>query len=247
MSRRPTRVGVVTQARASSSRLPGKVLIEVAGRTLLGHHLDRLERSGLTAFVATTTNAADDAIAQIAADRGIACHRGGEDDVLGRFHGCAVEYGLDVIVRVTSDCPLIDGSVIAEAVTEFLAEGDPRLYLSNTLERTFPRGFDFEIFSGDALNEAHHRATSRAELEHVTPYFYAGPDPRLRLQNVAWPEDKSGYRVTVDTEQDLALVRRLIEDFDAASLGCQEIISILDDHPELVDLNRQVQQKTLEG
>jgi spore coat polysaccharide biosynthesis protein SpsF len=241
-----SRVGVVTQARVSSTRLPGKVLMEAAGRSLLDHHLDRLERSGLDVVVATTTNRADDPIAEIASGRGFGCHRGSEDDVLARFHDCAVAFDLDVVVRVTSDCPLVDGALIADAVTEFLAENDPALYLSNTIERTFPRGFDFEIFSGAALAEADERAVTRIEREHVTPYFFAGPTPRLRLRNLAWPADKSGYRVTVDTEQDLALVRRLIEDFDAASLGCGQIISILDGHPSLVNLNRHVQQKTLD-
>jgi spore coat polysaccharide biosynthesis protein SpsF len=237
------RVGIVTQARATSTRLPGKVLMQVAGRTLLDHHLDRLEISGLPVLVATTTNRADDRIAQIAADRGLAHYRGSEEDVLARFHGCVVEQGLDVVVRVTSDCPLIDGGLIAEAVAEFAAANDPFLYLSNTIERTFPRGFDFEIFSAAALAEAHARALAPSEREHVTPYFYAGPTPRLRIQDFTLRIDKSGYRVTVDTADDLALVRRLIEDYHASSLDWAGIISLLDDHPELAKLNRSVQKK----
>ena len=240
-----TRAGIVTQARATSSRLPGKVLLQVAGRTLLDHHLDRLEASGLPVLVATTTNRSDDPIAQIATDRNLGHHRGSEEDVLARFHGCVVEHGLDVVVRVTSDCPLIDGALIAEAVTEYVAADDPLLYLSNTIERTFPRGFDFEIFSAAALAEAHERATAPSEREHVTPYFYAGPTARLRLRTFAWRVDKSGYRVTVDTPNDLVLIRRLIEDHQASSLDCGEIISLLEGHPELVELNRNVHQKRL--
>jgi spore coat polysaccharide biosynthesis protein SpsF len=219
--------------------------MRVAGRTLLDHHLDRLESSGLPVLVATTTNRSDDPIARIAVDRGLGHHRGSEEDVLGRFHGCVVEHGLDVVVRVTSDCPLVDGALIAEAVTQFVAADDPLLYLSNTIERSFPRGFDFEIFSAHALAEADARAMTPPEREHVTPYFYTGPAPRLHLRNVAWPVDRSGYRVTVDTEQDLVLVRRLIEDYGASSLDCGQIISVLDDHPELVELNRSVRQKRL--
>ncbi len=240
-----TRAGIVTQARVTSSRLPGKVLMRVAGRTLLDHHLDRLEASGLPVLVATTTNRADDPIAQIAEDRGLGYHRGSEDDVLARFHGCVVDHGLDVVVRVTSDCPLVDGALIASAVIEFLAADDPGLYLSNTVARTFPRGFEFEVFSAAALTEAHHRATAAWQREHVTPYFYAGPTPRLQLRNFSWREDKSGYRVTVDTAEDLALIRRLMEDHDASSLDCGGIIALLDNHPELVELNRNVQQKRL--
>ena len=97
--------------------------------------------------------------------------RGSEKDVLSRFQGCAVVHELDVVVRVTSDCPLVDGALIAAAVKDFVAASDPRLYLSNTLQRTFPRGLDFEVFSASALAEAAAHATGAAR-EHVTPYFY---------------------------------------------------------------------------
>jgi spore coat polysaccharide biosynthesis protein SpsF len=239
------RVGVVTQARTTSTRLPGKVLIEVAGRTVLDHHLDRLERSGLPVLVATTTNATDDPIARLAADRGLACHRGSETDVLARFHSCAVEHRLDVVVRVTSDCPLVDGELVASAVDTYLAADDPWLYLSNTLQRSFPRGFDFEVFSAEALADAHRNADEPAEREHVTPHLYRNPTGRMVLQNIAWPTDRSGYRLTLDTAADLELIRRLIEEYDAQRLPCGQIIALLDVHPELVALNAHVEQKRL--
>jgi spore coat polysaccharide biosynthesis protein SpsF len=240
-----TRVGIITQARTTSTRLPRKVLIEVGGRTLLDHHLDRLAASGLPVLVATTTNTTDDEIASIASGRGLAVHRGSESDVLSRFHECAVAHGLDVVVRVTSDCPLIDGELIASAVQEWLAADDPWLYLSNTLERSFPRGFDFEVFSAAALAEAHEQATEDPQREHVTPYLYANASGRMHLRNIAWPEDKSAYRVTLDTPEDLELILTLIEEYDAAHLSCGEIIALLDAHPELVLLNRHVEQKKL--
>jgi spore coat polysaccharide biosynthesis protein SpsF len=225
-----TRVGIITQARTTSTRLPRKVLIEVAGKTLLDHHLDRLAASRLPVLVATTSNATDDEIAALAA---------------GRFHECAEENGLDVVVRVTSDCPLIDGELIASAVQEYVEADDPWLYLSNALERTFPRGFDFEVFSAKALADAHAHAGEAAQREHVTPYLYANGSGRIHLRNIAWREDKSGYRVTLDTPDDLALIRALIEDHQAASLPCGEIIGVLDQHPELVAINRHVEQKKL--
>ena len=240
-----TRVGIITQARTASTRLPRKILIEVGGKTLLDHHLDRLAVSGLPVFVATTTSADDKEIASLAAGRDVGVHRGSEADVLSRFHGCASDNGLDVVVRVTSDCPLIDGSLIAAAVEDFVAADDPWLYLSNTLERSFPRGFDFEVFSAQALAEAHERATEAPQREHVTPYLYANASGRMHLRNVAWPEDKSAYRVTLDTPDDLRLIRALIEDHDAAHLSCGEIIALLDVHPELVALNQHVEQKKL--
>lgn len=239
-----TRVGVVTQARTTSTRLPRKVLLEVGGRTLLDHHLDRLVAGGLPVLVATTTNDTDDDIADLAGRRGLPVHRGSEDDVLARFHGTAVEHGLDVVVRVTSDCPLVDGALIAEAVRDFVATGDPALYLSNTLERSFPRGFDFEVFSAAALAEAHARAGLPAEREHVTPYLYAGRGD-AHLRSVTWPEDKSAYRVTLDTPDDLLLIRALIEDHDAQAMTAGQVIALLDAHPELVALNSHVEQKEL--
>ena len=171
-------VGVVTQARTGSTRLPGKVLIEVAGRTMLDHHVDRLVTAGLDVYVATTDGASDDRVADLAQRRGIAVFRGSEEDVLSRFAGCARTHELDVVVRVTSDCPLIDGGVVADGVTKFLQlrkqHGDD-VYLSNTLERTYPRGFDFEVVAAAALQRADREATARRDREHVTPWLYAGP------------------------------------------------------------------------
>lgn len=239
------KVGIITQARTTSTRLPRKVLIEVAGKTLLEHHLDRLAVSGLPVYVATTTNATDDEIVAVASRQAIPTFRGSEADVLSRFHGCATENALDVVVRVTSDCPLIDGDLIAAAAAEFLEARDPLLYLSNTLERSFPRGFDFEVFSGAALAEAHEQATEGPQREHVTPYLYANLTGRMHLRNIAWPEDKSGYRVTLDTPDDLSLIRTLIEVHGADRLSCAEIIALLDADPALAEINRHVEQKKL--
>lgn len=240
------RTGIITQARTTSTRLPGKVLIEVAGRTLLDHHLDRLATSGIEVLVATTVNATDDPIAELAHARGLTVHRGSELDVLSRFHECARDNGLDVVVRVTSDCPLIDGALIAAAVEDWVRSDDTDLYLSNGLQRTFPRGFDFEVFSAAALAEAHREARLPAEREHVTPYLYTNVNGRTVLRNVALPVDKSAYRVTLDTADDLAALRTLMEDHHAHELDCAAIIELLDAHPEIVALNSHVEQKKLD-
>ena len=242
------RVGVVTQARTGSTRLPGKVLIEVAGRTMLDHHLDRLVAAGLDVYVATTDSASDDRVADLAQRRGIAAFRGSEEDVLSRFAGCARAHDLDVVVRVTSDCPLIDGDVVADGVTRFLQlreqHGDD-VYLSNTLERTYPRGFDFEVVAAAALQRADREATARRDREHVTPWLYAGPHRLPHLVQVRRAVDRSSYRVTLDTAEDLELIRRLLEEYDAATLDCSGVIAVLDAHPELVALNADVAQREL--
>ena len=241
-----TRVGVVTQARTGSTRLPGKVLIEAAGRTMLDHHLDRLVAAGLDVYVATTDGSADDRLVDLAERRGIGVFRGSEQDVLSRYAGCARANDLDVVVRVTSDCPLIDGVVVADGVTRFLQlreEHGDDVYLSNTLERTFPRGFDFELFAASALDRADREATAPSDREHVTPWLYTGAHRLPHLLQVRRPVDRSQYRVTLDTVEDLELIRRLIEEHGAAALDCAGVIEVLDNHPELVALNAEVAQR----
>jgi spore coat polysaccharide biosynthesis protein SpsF len=241
-----TRVGIITQARTTSTRLPNKVLMEIGGRRVLDHHIDRLLPSGFPVFVATTTNEADDPIADLADARGVGVHRGSESDVLARFAGCASEAGLEAVVRVTSDCPLIDPGVLTTVVARYLSDPGPRVYVSNVLERSFPRGFDVEVFSAEALAQANKQATSATQREHVTPYLYQRPEGEVELRHVLWPQDKSSYRVTLDTEQDLALITALIVEHGAARLDCAAIIDVLDHHPELVAINADIVQKGVE-
>ena len=245
MRRAGGRVGVVTQARTTSTRLPGKVLIEVGGRTLLDHHCDRLEAAGLTTYVATTTNATDDPIVELAERRGLAFFRGSEDDVLSRFAGLVREQSLDTVVRVTSDCPLIDGGVVAAAIEEFSAADDPWLYLSNGIVRTFPRGMDFEVFSAEALLDADEHAVDPAHREHVTPYLYTDGSGRITRRDVTRTPSAASYRLTLDTPDDLVLLRTLIEDHGAADLDVDGLVALLDSRPDLAAINAHVEQKKL--
>lgn len=238
-------VGIISQARLTNTRLPGKVLREAAGRPLLDYHMERLAWSKLPLYLAITANASDDALAAYAEAHRLPHTRGPEEDVLARFQQCAQEHDLDVIVRVTSDCPLLDGHLIQSAVQEYLAAGNPRLYLSNVLERTFPRGFDFEVFSRELLEEAYQRATLPADREHVTPYIHQNRSGRVEFRHVRRAEDRSAYRITVDTPDDFTLIKTLIEDYGAATLSGDELIELLDAHPELVALNAHIEQKKI--
>jgi spore coat polysaccharide biosynthesis protein SpsF len=240
-----TTVGIITQARMTSTRLPGKVLLSAGRRTMLEHHVARLGAADVPIIVATTVNQTDDVIAEEAERLGAPVFRGSEADVLSRFTGAAEAFGLDVIVRVTSDCPLIDGDVVRQGIDAFLALDDPDAYVSNTLARTFPRGFDFEVFSADALRDADANATSASDREHVTPYINQNRSGRSSISSVTRARDASRYRVTLDTQEDFALIRALIEVHDAATLPADGIVSVLDRHPELVALNAQVEQKKL--
>ena len=166
--------------------------------------------------------------------------------MLSRFAGCARSYDLDVVVRVTSDCPLIDGALVADGAARFLrlrAEHGDDVYLSNTLERTYPRGFDFEVFTAAALARADREATAPGDREHVTPWLYAGPHRLPHVAQVRRPVDRSRYRVTLDTAEDLELIRQLLDEHGAAALDGDGVIAVLDAHPELVALNAEVVQR----
>lgn len=242
-----TNVGIITQARMSSTRLPGKVLTAVNGKTILEYHLERLRAADTLLIVATTDNASDDAIADLAKTLGYPVFRGSEQNVLSRFAGAARAHALDVVVRVTSDCPFIDGTLVKRGIETFLALGDERAYLSNTLHRTYPRGLDFEVFSSRALYEAETHASSETEREHVTPYLYdkTKSKSKSRILQITRDNDASAHRVTLDTPEDLELITRLVEDHGANQLDSEQLIDLLEAHPELVRINAQVEQKKL--
>ncbi|WP_372399263.1 glycosyltransferase family protein [Azospirillum sp. HJ39] len=253
------RVVAISQARMTSTRLPGKVLMPAAGRPLLAHHLERLARTpGLDAVVlATTVNTADDPVAACAEGLGIAVFRGDEADVLGRFAGAAAMAGAELVVRVTADCPLIDPVLVGRLIATFLGGqcDDPPLDHLSIDSTRYPRGLDAEIFPRRLLEEAAANAADPAEREHVTPYIYHRPD-RFRLGAALAPDapadlaDLEGLaeqRWCVDEPADYELVRRLLEALLPANpgFGWQDCCKILRDHPDWMDINRSVRQKTL--
>ena len=241
------RAGIISQVRMGSTRLPGKVLLPAAGRPLLDYHVARLRQSGLPVLLATTTAPADDVLADYAAAHGLDCHRGSETDVLARYYETAQRFGLDVIVRVTSDCPLVDGTLIGAAVGRYLADANPLEFRSNSLVRSFPRGLDFEIFSMEMLTEAHAQATLPFEREHVTPYFKTNPATAGRVLNrdeLCPGGDFSRFRITLDTAEDYAVIRALIEQYQAADLDVANLLDLLEAHPEIMALNAHIEQKT---
>jgi spore coat polysaccharide biosynthesis protein SpsF len=238
-------IAIVSQARIASERLPGKVMKQINGKTLLQYHVERLYSSKIPVIVATTVSTPDDRIIEELDRLNIPGFRSSEQDVLYRYYETACAYDLDVIIRVTSDCPLIDGELIQKGLELYLKSPNPeRTYLSNCLQRTFPRGFDFEIFSRTLLEEAHDKARLAFEREHVTPYFYYQPKADIQLINVAHSFDKSNYRVTVDTVEDFELVQILIQE-GASRMSFQQIIQLLEEHPHWAELNAQIKQKQL--
>lgn len=238
------KVGIITQARMSSTRLPGKVLMKIKDKTILEYHLDRLKASTYPVYIATTTNAADNVLVDFAQNHGLPYYRGDEQNVLSRFVECAEQNKLDVIVRVTSDCPLLDGTLIKNAVEDYLQLANPNIYISNGLEETYPRGFDFEIFSYSALKDAAIHADTVAQKEHVTPYLIQNCSGKTILKNSAYKKNASHLRLTLDTQADFDLIEKLIVAYDGANLNCDELILLLETHPELQKINAHIQQKT---
>ncbi|MBF0164659.1 MAG: glycosyltransferase family protein [Magnetococcales bacterium] len=239
---------VITQARMTSTRLPGKVMRPILDKPLLAYHLERLRRipSVDAVVVATTLNATDDCIEAFCHQNDIGVWRGPEDDVLTRYHGAAVAHGADVVVRVTSDCPLIDPEISDLVIRRFLENRATLDYVSNTVERTYPRGLDTEVFSRDALELAFREARQPHEREHVTPFIYQHPE-RFRIAQVTDARDRSEDRWTVDTPEDFAFVRRVLEALvpEQPEFGWHEVLAVLQRHPDWRMLNAMVVQKRL--
>lgn len=238
-----TKTGIITQARMQSTRLPGKILKVAAGKTLLEWHINRLLQSGYPVVVATTVLEADQPIVDWCEANQVPYFRGDEANVLSRYEGAATRYGFDTIVRVTSDCPLIDGEVVRAGIETWKQIGKANTYLSNTLARTWPRGFDFEVFSREALHDAFIHADSDGQKEHVTPYIWRDNTDKFDIRQQARPTNASQYRLTVDTPEDFQLISTLLVDYNAGNLNDEAIIQIMETHPELNEINAEIEQK----
>lgn len=232
------RIAVIVQARMGSSRFPGKVLADLAGRPLIAHAMARaMATPGVDELVvATTTAAADDVLAALCGRMGVPVFRGSEPDVLDRVYQATRRHACDAVMRVTADCPLLDPLVSGLVVARF-REGDVD-YASNVHPRTFPDGLDTEVFAVAALERAWREARLPAEREHVTPYFRSHPEI-FRCANVAYSADLSAHRWTVDEPRDLELLRafhRRLGQGDAPFFGMQEILRLLEREPDFAAL-----------
>lgn len=252
------RVVAITQARMGSTRLPGKVLLAMAGKPLLHHHLDRLRRARLVdqVVVATTDQPEDGVIADLAQGLGLPVFRGSETDVLDRFHGAATAHGADVVLRVTSDCPLIDPDLIDALLALFLdgwgREGRRGRFDHASIDIAhYPRGLDAEAVTMDALRTAWREAEQPFEREHVTPYIYRHPH-RFSLGALARPgadpaDGIAGLRWCVDTPRDAHLVRLLLEEVlrHHPHFTWRDCLAVLQRHPDWSAINHDVAQKPL--
>jgi spore coat polysaccharide biosynthesis protein SpsF len=231
----------------ASSRLPGKVLRDIGGEPMLVRVVERVRRAGMVhaVGVATTTDPSDDPVAELCEARGYPLWRGSQFDVLDRYYRAAEQFGADVIVRVTADCPVIDPDVIDQAVKAFFEAGVD--FAANRLpppwKRTFPIGLDTEVVSLRALERAWKEAVEKHQREHVMPYFY-DEEGRFRIRVIDTQPDYGSLRWTVDTPEDLELLRLIFARFDNRDdFDWKDIVALFEREPELAQINAKVRHK----
>jgi spore coat polysaccharide biosynthesis protein SpsF len=236
------RTVIIVQARMCSRRLPGKVLLPVAGRPMLAQQIRRLRlcTSADEVVIATTTNPADDAVEALARSEGAACFRGDEHDVLARYVGAARAARAEVIARVTADCPLIDAAICGRVIGELAAHPGECDYAANILERTYPRGLDVEAFWLDTLLRMDRLGRSRAAREHVTIVARSERPELFRCRSVRDRADNSDLRWTVDTPADLDAVRAIYDGLGGVAAPYAETVAWVRAHPEVARMNSGV-------
>lgn len=231
----------IIQARYSATRLPGKVLFKLEGKSVLEHVFERVEKSKLIneAIVATTILEKDLKIVQLCAAKGIRIYCGSETDVLDRYYQAARLLGAENVVRITADCPLIDPEIIDKAIRLHLLKRSD--YTSNTLIETFPDGEDVEVFTFSALRRSWRNARLLSEREHVTPYIKKHPN-KFKLVNLKNQENLSSKRWTLDEKADYKFIKLIYNKLYRKNsvFGIKEIIEFLECYPEYEQINQGI-------
>lgn len=239
------KIVAIIQARTGSSRLPGKVLRDIHGESMLARVVNRVRRARSLdeLLVATSDCSADDLIVEECRRCSIPVFRGHERDVLDRYLRAARCTNADTVVRITSDCPLIDPEITDRTIRAFLAECPD--YASNVMARTYPRGLDTEVMSVHTLERAWRHADQSHQRAHVTPYIYEHPE-LFKLLGVTGDADYSQHRWTVDTTEDLEFVREIYARLEnQPDFLWRDVLVLLEREPELIEINRLVRQKAL--
>lgn len=228
----------------TSTRLPGKVLMEVGGEPMLSQQIRRLRDCELVdeIVIATTVNKTDDPVVELAEAENVAFFRGDEHDVLSRYVGTAKQANADVVIRSTADCPLIDAEVTDLIIKELIENSDKCDYAGNTIERTYPQGLDVEAFFFDTLLRAERLGKSEQSREHVTVAIYSENPNLFLLRAVKDAEDNSDLRLTVDTAADLELIQLLYDELNIGSriVSYREIVAFLRANPEFTQINKDI-------
>jgi len=219
-------IGCIIQARMGSTRLPGKVMKKIDDdNTLLRFQISQLNNCKKIdkIIIATTTKSEDDVIYDHSRKLGLEVYRGKSDDVLDRYYNCAKKFKLPIIVRITSDNPLIDPNIINEIISKFMMNSVD--YVSNVIHRTYPYGTEVEIFTFEALEKAWKESKNKYDREHVTPYIYKNPKI-FKIHNVENNTDLSELKWTVDTKTDYEKVKKIVSLIKKRPIEIQDIIKI---------------------
>lgn len=235
-NRKHLKIVASIEARMTSSRLPGKVLMPAAGKPLLQWMIERIRASTLVddIVVATTINKADDPIVELCERLGVRAYRGSEFDVLERVLNAHQAAGSDVIVELTGDCPLVDPRVIDRIIREYMAGEED--YVSNSHVRSYPDGFDVQVFARSLLEEVARKTVDSQDREHVSLYIYRSGEYRLKAvvaeAGIRWPE----LRLTLDNEGDYRVLREIFEspELKDSNIGVEEVVQFIRHHPELL-------------
>ncbi len=198
----------ITQARTASTRFPNKIMNKIKGKTLLNIHINRIKKSKkINAIIIATTNKRKDDIIELESNKlNVSCYRGDEEDVLDRFYRAAKPYNPDFVVRLTSDCPLIDPSLIDMIIKKTINSNVD--YCSNTLIESYPDGQDIEVFSFNSLKKAWSKSKLTSEREHVTPYM----KKNFKILNIHSNNMKfNKVRMTVDDPKDFLVIKKLVK------------------------------------
>lgn len=236
----------ITQARLSSSRFPRKIEQKILGMSILEIHLKRILKSKLIdkVIVAVADEPGIEVLEKIATDLGVTCVRGSIDDVLLRFHSAASPYHPEAVVRLTTDCPLVDPQIIDGVVALYKSRNTD--YVSNTQPATFADGFDVEVIRWKAFNEAFQEATLRSDREHVTKFIWTHPE-RFSIVNYVNGADESGYRLTIDYAEDFEVLKGLIDEIGLEG-SHRDYVDALKNNAELRQLNQMhIRNEALKG
>ena len=235
---------IIIQARSGSSRLPGKVLLPLAGKPLLVRMVERVRmiRTPATVVVATTTEPEDTDIRLLCSRERILCYSGDPDDLLDRHYRTALLYDADVVVKIPSDCPLIDPSAIDRVLSWYIMHHDRYDFVSNLHPASWPDGNDVEVMPLAILHEAWKHARLPLEREHTTPYIWERPD-HYRIGNVTWERGldfSMSHRWTIDYQEDYQFIRAVYARLyspDRPRFGVGNILALLEREPELAHIN----------
>lgn len=238
-------IATIVQARISSTRLPGKILLQMGNKTMLEQVITRLSQVKQInqIVVATSTDSSDDPIITLCQKRQYRYYRGSSTDVLSRYYEAAKKYSADIIIRITSDNPLIDSGLIDEGLSLFLQGNFD--YVANKVDPFYVIGFEYEIMTFAALRKAYLNATTEAEHEHVTPYIWHTHPGEFKIKKFPYTSITKKYRLAVDTPEDFNLVKILIEKYAADIKSFTDIIKILETNPHLTNINKHIEQKQL--